>query len=88
MQAGATLLFSGKSMPLLQAYASWTGGKPVAEVSQRPDILFEDFEHGYDKWKVEGEAFGKEPAHGTLPNQNPVSGFLGKGLVNSYRGRR
>lgn len=86
VQAGATLLLSGKSMPLLEAYASWTGGKPVAEVSQRPDILFEDFEHGYDKWKVEGEAFGKEPVHGTLPNQNPVSGFLGQGLVNSYVG--
>ena len=62
------------------------GGKPVAEASPRPDILFEDFEHGYEKWKVEGEAFGKEPAHGTLPNQNPVTGFLGQGLVNSYLG--
>ena len=77
-QAGATLLLSGKSLPLLQAYASWTGGKPLAESSQRPDILFEDFEQGYDKWKVEGEAFGKAPAHGTLPNQQTVSGFLGK----------
>jgi non-lysosomal glucosylceramidase len=86
VQAGATLLFSGKSMPLLQAYASWTGGKPAAEISERPDILFEDFERGYDKWKVEGEAFGKEPAHGTLPNQNSVSGFVGKSLVNSYAG--
>src|ERR1035437_9211310 len=86
VQAGGTLLFSGKSMPLLEAYASWTGGKPVAEVNQRADILFEDFEHGYDKWKVDGEAFGKEPVHGTLPNQNPVSGFLGQGLVNSYGG--
>jgi non-lysosomal glucosylceramidase len=84
VRAGATLLFSGKSMPLLEAYASWTGGKPVAEVSQRPDVLFEDFEHGYDKWKVEGEAFGKEPAHGTLPHQGSVSGFLGKSLVNSF----
>jgi uncharacterized protein (DUF608 family) len=83
-QAGATLLFAGRSMPLLEAYASWTGGKPVAEVNQRPDILFDDFEHGYNNWTVEGEAFGKEPAHGTLPNQNPVSGFLGSGLVDSY----
>ena len=55
-----------------------------SEVSQRPDILFEDFEHGYDNWKVQGEAFGKEPARGTLPNQNPVSGFLGQGLVNTF----
>ena len=84
VQAGVTLLFSGKSMPLLEAYVSWTGGKPVAEVSQRPDILFEDFERGYENWKVTGEALGKEPAHGTLPFQNPVAGFLGKGLVNSY----
>jgi non-lysosomal glucosylceramidase len=84
VRAGATLLLSGKSLPLLQAYASWTGGKPLAEAAQRPDILFEDFEHGYDKWKVEGEAFGKEPAHGTLPGQQSVSGFLGQGLVNSF----
>ena len=86
VRAGATLLFSGKVLPLLEAYASWTGGKPVAEVTDRPDILFEDFEGGYEKWEVKGEAFGQEPAHGTLPSQNPVTGFLGKGLVNSYVG--
>ena len=86
VQAGATLLFAGRSMPLLANYASWTGGKPVSEVSQRPDVLFEDFEHGYDNWKTQGEAFGKEPARGTLPFQNPVSGFSGKGLVNTYLG--
>ena len=37
-------------------------------------------------WKTTGTAFGKGPAKGTLPNQMPVSGFLGKGLVNSYLG--
>ena len=87
VQAGATLLWSGKTMPLLAAYGAWTGGKPVAETHPRPDIVFEDFEHGYENWQVSGEAFGKEPAHGTLANQNPVSGFLGQGLVNSYPGR-
>src|ERR1035438_8888242 len=86
VQAGATLLLSGKAMPLLEAYASWTGGKPVAEVTDRPDIVFEDFEHGYDKWKVTGEAFGKEPAQGTLPYQNPVSGFLDHGPVDNFVG--
>ena len=50
----------------------------------RPEILFEDFELGYGKWTIEGEAFGTTPATGTLANQNPVSGFLGKGLVNTY----
>jgi uncharacterized protein (DUF608 family) len=94
VNAGATLLFAGKSQPLLQAYAAGTGGQPVtgtggqppAGFAPRPDILFEDFEHGYENWKMEGEAFGQAPAHGTLPNQQPVSGFVGHGLVNSFLG--
>jgi uncharacterized protein (DUF608 family) len=49
-----------------------------------PDVLFEDFENGYEKWTVEGTAFGKTPAAGTLANQQTVSGFEGKGLVNSF----
>lgn len=44
-----------------------------------------DFEEGYGDWIAEGEAFGKEPASGTLPNQQPVTGFRGRGLVNSFR---
>ncbi len=51
----------------------------------QPDILIADFEgddHG--GWKATGEAFGSGPARGTLPNQQAVGGFLGKGLVNSY----
>ena len=51
----------------------------------RPDVLIADFEGGtYGDWKVEGEAFGKAPAKGTLPRQQHVSGFKGKGLVNTY----
>jgi len=84
VQAGATLLFSGRSQPLLSAYATWTGGKPVSEVQERPDIVFEDFEHGYEQWTIEGEAFGKEPAHGTLAGQQAVTGYRGSGLVNSF----
>ena len=56
--------------------------------ADRPDVLVADFEgdtYG-DGWKATGTAFGKGPARGTLPNQMPVSGFLGKGLVNSYLG--
>ena len=85
-QAGATLLFSGRTMPLVQAYAQATGGKPLVQAKPRPDVLFEDFERGYEKWTVEGTAFGKKPASGTLPNQQRVSGFVGKGLVNTYLG--
>ncbi len=53
----------------------------------RADLLIADFEgEDYRGWKATGEAFGSRPAHGTLPNQMPVSGFLGKGLVNSFIG--
>jgi uncharacterized protein (DUF608 family) len=51
---------------------------------RRPDIVFDDFEKGYGKWTIQGEAFGLEPAGGTLPNQQSVSGFLGQHLVNSF----
>ncbi|HEV3383183.1 MAG TPA: 2,6-beta-D-fructofuranosidase, partial [Gemmata sp.] len=56
--------------------------------ADRPEILIADFEgetYG-EGWKTTGTAFGKGPAKGTLPNQMPVTGFLGKGLVNSYLG--
>ncbi len=52
-----------------------------------PDILIADFEGDtYGDWKAEGKAFGDKPAKGTLPNQMAVSGFKGKGLVNSFAG--
>lgn len=84
VEAGATLLFSGQGQPLLRLYAHSTGGKPLERAAGRPDMLFEDFEKDYSQWEVEGTAFGVEPAHGTLPNQQRVSGFIGKGLVNTY----
>ncbi len=57
------------------------------QTPQRDPILFADFEgDDYGDWKVEGEAFGAGPAHGTLENQQPVSGFRGKGFVNTYLG--
>jgi len=51
------------------------------------DIVISDFEgKDYGDWKVEGEAFGKAPAKGTLGGQQAVSGFEGKGLVNTFLG--
>ena len=35
-------------------------------------------------WLVTGTAFGSGPAQGRLADQNPVDGYLGQGLVNSY----
>jgi uncharacterized protein (DUF608 family) len=86
VEAGATLAFSGSHLPLLNGYATATDGKSTAEMTLRPDIVFEDFEGSYDKWTIEGTAFGLEPQHGALANQQPVSGFLGKGLANSFVG--
>jgi len=58
---------------------------PPAET--RPVKVLADFEgQDYGDWSVEGEAFGKGPARGTLPNQQEVSGFSGKGLVNTFLG--
>ncbi|NOY80582.1 MAG: hypothetical protein GXP31_06210 [Kiritimatiellaeota bacterium] len=53
----------------------------------RPPIVLQDFEgKDYGAWRVAGTAFGRGPAHGTLVGQQPVSGFLGKGLVNTFLG--
>jgi fructan beta-fructosidase len=50
-----------------------------------PDLLIADFEgQDYGGWKATGEAFGPGPARGTLPGQMEVSGYEGRGLVNSY----
>ena len=64
-------------------------GPQTQEVSPGPaDILIADFEGpDYGDWKVTGKAFGPGPARGTLPNQMKVTGYEGKGLVNSYFGR-
>jgi hypothetical protein len=53
----------------------------------REPIVLADFEgDSYGDWIVEGEAFGKKPAGGTLEGQQPVIGFAGKGLVNTFLG--
>lgn len=51
------------------------------------DFVLADFEQPtYGAWVTTGTAFGSGPAPGTLPNQNPVNGYVGSGLVNSYFG--
>lgn len=46
-----------------------------------------DFEgEDYGDWTVHGTAFGTGPARGTLERQQPVTGYRGRGLVNSYLG--
>jgi uncharacterized protein (DUF608 family) len=82
--AGATLVLSGKEVPLLRVYGAATDGRPVSECSARPEIIFDDFENGYGKWTVTGDAFGAKPERGAMPGQWPVYGFMGEGLVNSF----
>ena len=58
-----------------------------AQTAKRADILIADFEGDtYGDWKVEGDAFGSGPAHGSLPGQMNVQGYQGKGYVDSYHG--
>jgi fructan beta-fructosidase len=57
----------------------------LTTVSAQDDILIADFEgDDYGNWKVTGEAFGPGPARGKLSGQMDVTGFEGKGLVNSF----
>jgi fructan beta-fructosidase len=53
--------------------------------ADRPDVIVAAFdEDTYGGWIANGEAFGTGPAHGTLPGQMDVTGFVGRGLVNSF----
>ncbi|BCM94318.1 levanase [Abditibacteriota bacterium] len=53
----------------------------------RDDIVVADFEGPtYGDWVVTGTAFGNGPTPGSLGGQMAVTGFMGKGLVNSYKG--
>jgi fructan beta-fructosidase len=48
-------------------------------------FIIGDFEDGtFGQWRVEGDAFGEVPASGSLPGQDKVKGYKGKGLANSF----
>ncbi|TKJ35439.1 MAG: hypothetical protein CEE38_14790 [Planctomycetes bacterium B3_Pla] len=60
---------------------------PKKAESPREKIVLADFEGpDYGDWVATGNAFGTAPARGTLTGQQNVSGFLGKGLVNTFLG--
>lgn len=47
----------------------------------------DSFDSGsYGDWTTTGTAFGGAPATGALPDQQPVTGFGGSHVVNSYNG--
>lgn len=55
-------------------------------VERQPAItIFDDFESGYQQWKVTGHAFGNAPAAGSFGgDQSRLAGFTGKGVINSF----
>ena len=58
----------------------------LAMAADRSDRLIADFESdSYVQWQATGDAFGPAPAAGTLDRQQPVSGYKGERLVNTFR---
>ncbi len=50
-----------------------------------PPERFADFDgDGWNGWRAEGNALGGGPARGAEPGQQPVTGFDGRGLVNTF----
>ncbi|NLE59427.1 MAG: hypothetical protein GX616_13780 [Planctomycetes bacterium] len=76
---GAFLLLSGTKNPLLSPV------QPSAATGvRRRETIFASFDDpSFGHWTTKGKAF-QRPRGGTMPDQNPVTGFLGGGLVNSY----
>lgn len=66
----------------------FTADNSSNEIEKAPFIplgkLIDNFEDSYDFWEVNGVAFGDKPVTGTLENQNEVTGFFNKKLVNSF----
>lgn len=55
--------------------------------TSKSDIIIDDFESGtYNKWTVEGDAFGATPAKGSYAGQQTVEDFEGQYLANSFNG--
>ena len=51
----------------------------------KDSLTIENFESGsFENWTIEGDAFGEAPEREALPGQQPVAGFEGKFLANSF----
>ncbi len=78
-ELGAVLLLSGVANPLLKRVRPATGPKV-----RRRETVFATFDDkSFGQWTAKGEAF-RGPKSGTVAAQNPVTGFLGAGLVNTF----
>ena len=70
---------------LLLLECSAIEAEQVAAQSQRPPMVFEDFEgDDYGKWTTSGEAFGSGPTAGATAPSQKLANFQGKKLANSF----
>ena len=71
---------------------TFTSESTVSDAALPPGDVFAGFDGGtYEGWAVANEPGNQRngpwtdaPAVGTLPGQNPVSGYIGAGLVNGF----
>lgn len=76
--------FDGKTFTLDPGFARSLGQQPAYVPRGQ---VFADFEGPhYGDWQAEGEALGVKPVVGMLYEQNPVQGYQGQRLVNTFRG--
>jgi uncharacterized protein (DUF608 family) len=77
----AVVVSSGSTKAFFESLKAAKNG-PIAD---KYLSVFEDFEGAtYEGWTVEGEGFGEGPSKGALPGQQAVSGFVGRGMVNTF----
>ena len=57
----------------------------LAEVVPPGDVFAGFDDANYGAWIPTGNAFGDGPARGALGDQQPVTGFRGTGLINSFK---
>jgi len=76
--------FDGETFSLDPDFARSLGPQPAYVPRGQ---VFADFEGpDYGGWQAEGEAIGVKPVAGMLYAQNPVRGYQGQRLVNTFRG--
>ena len=57
----------------------------LSACDNKDSLIIENFESGsFENWTIEGDAFGEAPEREALPGQQPVVGFEGKFLANSF----